>query len=59
MSGLSCFYNSFNSWGSLNHSPEEIKKNIDVFAGDMRDPHGVKKAMEGRDNVFNLDALSA
>lgn len=53
------FYNSFNSWGWLDHSPEEIKKNIDIFAGDVRDPHGVKKAMEGCDIVFHLAALIA
>ncbi len=53
------FYNSFNSWGWLDHSPEEIIKNIDVFAGDVRDPHGVKKAMEGCDIVFHLAALIA
>ena len=53
------FYNSFNSWGWLDHPPEEIKKNMDVFAGDVRDPHGVKKAMEGCDIVFYLAALIA
>jgi len=53
------FYNSFNSWGWLDQSPEEIKRNIDVFAGDVRDPHGVKKAMEGCDIVFHLAALIA
>ena len=37
------FYNSFNSWGWLDHSSEEIRKDLDVFAGDVRDPHGVKK----------------
>jgi len=53
------FYNSFNSWGWLDHSPKEIKENIDVFAGDVRDPHGVKKAMEDCDIVFHLAALIA
>ena len=52
-------YNSFNSWGWLDHSPEEIKKEIDIFPGDIRDPHGVKKAMEDRDIVFHLAALIA
>jgi dTDP-glucose 4,6-dehydratase len=53
------FYNSFNSWGWLDHSDLEIKKSIDVFAGDIRDHHGVKKAMEGCDVVFHLAALIA
>ena len=52
-------YNSFNSWGWLDDSPEEIKRELDVFAGDIRDPHGVRKAMEGCDAVLNLAALIA
>ena len=50
-------YNSFNSWGWLDHSESEIKKSLDVFAGDIRDPHGVKQAMKGCDIVFHLAAL--
>ncbi|MBW2610410.1 MAG: SDR family oxidoreductase [Deltaproteobacteria bacterium] len=53
------FYNSFNSWGWLDHSEPEIKKNLDVFPGDIRDPHGVKQAMKGCDVVFHLAALIA
>jgi NAD dependent epimerase/dehydratase len=51
------FYNSFNSWGWLDHSEPEIKKNLDVFAGDIRDPHGMRQAMKGCDVVFHLAAL--
>ncbi len=51
------FYNSFNSWGWLDHSPEEIKENLEIFAGDIRDPHGVRQAMKGCDVVFHLAAL--
>lgn len=51
------FYNSFNSWGWLDQSEPEIKKSLDVFAGDIRDPHGVKEAMKGCDIVFHLAAL--
>lgn len=50
-------YNSFNSWGWLDHSPEDIRKKFDVFAGDVRDPHGVRTAMEGCDTVLHLAAL--
>ena len=53
------FYNSFNSWGWLDYSEPEIKKSLDVFAGDIRDPHGVKQAMKGCDMVFHLAALVA
>lgn len=52
-------YNSFNSWGWLDGSPAEIKDSLDVFAGDVRDPHGVKTAMEGCDVVLHLAALIA
>ena len=50
-------YNSFNSWGWLDHAPKDIRDNLDVFAGDVRDPHGVKEAMRGCDAVLHLAAL--
>ncbi len=50
-------YNSFNSWGWLDQAPDEIKKRLDVFAGDIRDPHGVRTAMQGCDAVLHLAAL--
>jgi dTDP-glucose 4,6-dehydratase len=50
-------YNSFNSWGWLDHSSAEILDSLDVVAGDIRDPHGVRKAMEGCDVVLHLAAL--
>jgi len=53
------YYNSFNSWGWLDHSDQEIKKSLDVFTGDIRDPHGVKTAMQGCDIVLHLAALIA
>lgn len=53
------YYNSFNSWGWLDHAPAEIVKNIEVCAGDIRDPHGVKHAMQGCDVVLHLAALIA
>lgn len=53
------FYNSFNSWGWLDQSPPDIRQDLDVFAGDIRDPHGVKQAMQGCDLVLHLAALIA
>ncbi|HNW99337.1 MAG TPA: NAD-dependent 4,6-dehydratase LegB [Bacteroidales bacterium] len=50
-------YNSFNSWGWLDYMDENIKKKIDVFIGDIRDPYGVKTAMKGNAIVFHLAAL--
>lgn len=52
-------YNSFNSWGWLDSSDEEIKRNIDVFPGDVRDPNGVREAVKGCDIVLHLAALIA
>jgi NAD dependent epimerase/dehydratase len=53
------YYNSFNSWGWLDTLPPEMARELDVFAGDIRDPNGVAKAMEGCDVVFHLAALIA
>ncbi len=52
-------YNSFNSWGWLDTLPREMREKLDVFAGDVRDPHGVAQAMKGCDVVFHLAALIA
>ncbi|HHZ84037.1 MAG TPA: SDR family NAD(P)-dependent oxidoreductase [Candidatus Marinimicrobia bacterium] len=52
-------YNSFNSWGWLDHAPKDIRANLDVFAGDIRDPYGVKEAIKGCDVVLHLAALIA
>jgi len=53
------YYNSFNSWGWLDEADDNIKKAIDVFAGDIRDPHGVRTAMKDCDVVLHLAALIA
>lgn len=53
------FYNSFNIWGWLDSLPGDIMDHVEVFCGDIRDPHGVKTAMEGCNAVFHLAALIA
>jgi NAD dependent epimerase/dehydratase len=53
------YYNSFNSWGWLDHCADDVQGKFEVFAGDIRDPHGVKKAMNGCDAVIHLAALIA
>ena len=50
-------YNSFNSWGWLDECGEDVAGKFEVFAGDIRDPYGVKKAMQGCDAVLHLAAL--
>ena len=54
-----CFYNSFNNWGWIDTIAPEIKNEIEVFMGDIRDPNGVRIAMENQDTVFHLAALIA
>lgn len=52
-------YNSFDRRGWLDFSPPEVTEGLDVFAGDVRDPHGVRTAMTGCDVVLHLAALIA
>lgn len=52
-------YNSFNNWGWIDTFDENIKNRLDIFLGDVRDPNGVRTAMEGVDAVFHLAALIA
>lgn len=53
------FYNSFNSWGWLDECSPEVKGQFEVFAGDIRDPNGVRTAMKDCDAVLHLAALIA
>lgn len=53
------YYNSFNSWGWLDESSDDVRKSLDVFAGDIRDPNGVRAAMKDCDVVLHLAALIA
>lgn len=52
-------YNSFNSWGWLDHCAADVKGKFEVFSGDIRDPNGVKQAMKDCDSVLHLAALIA
>lgn len=53
------YYNSFNSWGWLDAVGEARRDRFEVFAGDIRDPNGVRTAMQGCDVVMHLAALIA
>lgn len=53
------YYNSFNSWGWLDTLPQEILNQIEIFAGDVRDPNGVRTAVKGVDVIYHLAALIA
>jgi len=51
------YYNSFNSWGWLDSISKEKLSEIEIFAGDIRDPNGVRSALKDIDVVFHLAAL--
>jgi NAD dependent epimerase/dehydratase len=53
------FYNSFNSWGWLDHCGEDVQGKFEIFSGDVRDPNGVRTAVKGCDAVLHLAALIA
>lgn len=53
------YYNSFNSWGWLDHADPDLIADLEIFEGDIRDPHGVMTAMKDCDVVFHLAALIA
>jgi dTDP-glucose 4,6-dehydratase len=53
------YYNSFNNWGWLDTLPGEMMNEIEVIAGDIRDPNGVRTAMKGIKDVYHLAALIA
>src|ERR1700691_6436865 len=52
-------YNSFNSWGWLDQCDPQLRGKFEVFAGDVRDPNGVRTAMKGCEAVLHLAALIA
>lgn len=52
-----CFYNSFNSCGWLDTFSKDQLSQVDIFMGDIRDPHGTDIALKGMDIVFHLAAL--
>ncbi|MEA2479176.1 MAG: hypothetical protein QOJ07_1098 [Thermoleophilaceae bacterium] len=50
-------YNARNDWGNLEHVPREVSDAVEVVLGDITDPFGVRRAVEGREVVFHLAAL--
>ncbi len=51
------YYNSFGHRGWLDSLPGEISDQLEIFAGDIRDPHGVRTALQNQDAVLHLAAL--
>jgi NAD dependent epimerase/dehydratase len=54
-----CQYNSQGSWGWLDTIPAEMRAELDVRLGDIRDPEWVVGVCAGIDIVFHLAALIA
>jgi len=52
-------YNSFNSWGWLDHHATAPPENLEVISGDIRDPRACQEAVRGCDRVAHLAALIA
>ena len=40
------YYNSFGRLGWLDSISSDIKNDIEIFSGDIRDPNGVREAIE-------------
>jgi len=51
------YYNSNNSWGWLDTLPQNKRDQIEVFAGDIRDPYGTRSAIKDVRLVIHLAAL--
>jgi len=52
-------YNSRNDWGQLQLIPDAVLNQIEVIAGDIRDPFAVQKAVKGCEVVYHLASLIA
>ena len=50
-------YNSRNDAGLLQLLPEEMARQVEVVAGDLRDANAVYQAVQGSDTVFHLGAI--
>lgn len=51
------YYNSFNSWGWIDSFDREKRDALTIVSGDIRDPNGVRSAVQNQDVVFHLAAL--
>lgn len=54
-----CFYNSTSNWGWLDSVPEDIKNEVEICLGDIRDPELVRREIKGCDEIYHLAALIA
>ena len=52
-----CFYNSTSNWGWLDSVPEDIKNEVEICLGDIRDTELVRREIKGCDEIYHLAAL--
>jgi NAD dependent epimerase/dehydratase len=52
-------YTSLGSWGWLDTLPQDVLDNVEVVAGDVRDPEQMAAFCEGVDTLYHLAALIA
>lgn len=52
-------YNSFNNWGWIESFSDNIKNQISIITGDVREFDNINKAIKGKNIVFHLAALIA
>lgn len=53
------FYNSNNSWGWLDTLSSDVKKEIEIISGDIRDADFLRRKIQNIDMIFHLAALIA
>lgn len=52
-------YNSFHSLGWLDHINQNVLREMEIFRGDIRDPHAVQEAVKECSSILHLAALIA
>jgi dTDP-glucose 4,6-dehydratase len=51
------FYNSFGRWGWFDQTEAALSRNIEIFPGDIRDPHRINEAVNDQEIVLHLASL--
>jgi NAD dependent epimerase/dehydratase len=51
------YYNSWNSIGWLSDVPCAVRRDVEILAGDVRDPERMRRGVAGCDYVFHLASL--
>ena len=52
------YYNSFNSWGWLDHINQKVRKDIEIITGDIRDEQLISNTIKKKfDVVINLSLI--